>query len=148
MRTPKNILKKYMSRKPFITSLALFFICSLALYLVFVILVFVAAPLFGVRGNDVGFPVGGIIIAGLIVIATGFCDVYYAIKAESRLGYLIWLLGIPLFMGLFAITPENYLLSLPPAMQVVTMYFYRLPLFAVVRAYSYLARDEKRRENN
>lgn len=139
----------YMERKPFIASLALLLICNLSLYLVYVILTFAAVPLFetaGVSVSGVGIPIGGIFIGEHIVAAVGVCDVYYAVKAESRLGYLIWFLGIPLFWALFSITPESYLTSDNAWNTAITIYCYRWLLFSLVRAYSYLAKDEKRKK--
>lgn len=144
----RNTLKKYMRSNPFITSLVLFLICNLLLYLIFCFLAFIAAPLFNLSGasvNAAGIPVSGIIAGSLWIIAIGVCDVYFAIKAESRLGYLIWLLGIPLFIGLFSATPENDFMMGSAAMWVTSMYFYRVLVFSLVRTYSYLARDERRK---
>lgn len=143
-------IQEIMNRCPFIGSLILFLICSFCLFLLQLVLIYGVGGLFkavfDMSGDDIGVPVSGIVIGALIFLAAAASDVYYAIKAESRLGFFIWLLGIPLFWALSSLVSvidgENYMTS---EIGVTAMYFYRLPLFAIVRTYSYLAKDEKRK---
>lgn len=144
----KAAFDKFMRRNPFIASLALFLVCNISLCIFCAFLIFAAAPLLDMAGlsvDGVGVPIGGIIIGFGIVAAAGLCDVYYAVKAESRLGYLIWFLGIPLFWVLISVTPESYLTGGNVWNTVKVMYCCRWLLFSLVRAYSYLAKDEKRK---
>lgn len=54
--------------------------------------------------------------------------------------------GIPLFWVFLSVTPESYLTGGNAWNTVKVMYCCRRLLFTLVRAYSYLAKDEKRKK--
>ena len=145
----------HMEQHPFIMSVVLAAVCNVFLYVSY-LLYFALLTFMEEKGIPVNVSplVGSIISVVFIVsevlftfIAALAADCFYAIKAESKLGFFIWFIGIPIFFGLFYITPRSGHFNGFSINDILNMYYYRLLPFILVRSYSYLARDEKRRKN-
>lgn len=148
-KEPKSLFNSRMEEHPFAASLIFAAACNFSHYIFYILFIFIIMPLMqaaGIPADGIGFPVGRIILAVLLGIRMLSADVFYAIKAQSRLGFPIWFIGIPILFVLFSLTPHNDFFSGFRTDDICTIYFYRLLPFALVRTYSYPARDERRKK--
>lgn len=148
-KNSQNPLDARLQKHPFISSVILMAFCNISLYILYLTFPFAIMPLTekaGIPIDGSGVPLGRIISVIIMCAAVLFADVFYAIKAESRLGFPIWFIGIPINFILFSVIPHNDFFDGFNMRDICLLYFYRLLPFTLVRSYSYLAKDEKRKK--